>query len=82
MRHPVVKKWVSSPDLLIFTQFHTYILKNWTMLFPTNFFSVSEKIGFCWKKHEADFFDFMQRRVARYSCFDFFPVQNEGPCKD
>ena len=35
----------SSPDLLIFSQFHRHSLKNRTMLFPTTFISRSEKIG-------------------------------------
>ena len=33
-RHPNVNKWVSSPDLLNFSQFHRHIFKTPTMLTP------------------------------------------------
>ena len=60
-------------DLLFFSKFHRHILKNRTMLFPTTFISVSEKIDVGLKKHAANFyFNFTRRRVVRYSCFDFF----------
>ena len=66
-------KWVSSPDLLIFRQFHRHILKNGTMLFPATFISTSEKIGVGLEKQRAIFFfNFTQRWVVQYSCFDFF----------
>ena len=49
------------------------------MLFLTTFNSASQNIGVGLEKQAADFyFDFTQRRVVRYSCFDFFPAQNEG----
>ena len=73
-RHPNVNKWVSSPYLLIWSQFHRHILKNQTVLFPTTFISASEKISVGLKKQAANFqFNFTGRKVARYSCFDFFP---------
>ena len=73
MRNPNVNKWASSPDLLIFRQFHRHILENQTMLFPTTFISAQEKIGVGLKKQAAKFlFNFIQRRVVCYSCFDFF----------
>ena len=105
MRNSNVNKWASSPDLLIFSQFHRHILENQTVLIPTTFISAPEKIGVGLKnilenqtvlipttfistpekigvglkKQAANFlFNFIPRRVVRYSCFDFFPVQNEG----
>ena len=47
---PNVNKRVSSPNLLILSQFHKHILKTRTMLFPTTFISASEKIGVGLKK--------------------------------
>ena len=71
-RHPNVNKWINSQDLLIFSKFHGHILKNQTMLFRT-FISASEKTGVGLKKQAANFyFNFTQRRVVQYSCFDFF----------
>ena len=68
-----VNKQLSSPALLIFSQFHRHILKNRTMLFKTPFISVSKRIGVGLKKQAAVFyFNFTQRRVVRYSCFDLF----------
>ena len=80
MRHPNVNKRVSSPDLLIFSQFHRHIFKNRAMLCPTTFISMSEKIGVGLKKKTAAnfYFNFIWRKVVHYSCSDFFPVQNEG----
>ena len=43
-RHSNVNKRVSSPDLLIFRQFHRHILKNQTVLFPATSVSTPEKI--------------------------------------
>ena len=54
-RPPNVNKRVSSPDLLNLSQFHRHILKNRTVLFPTTFISVSEKIGVGLKKQTAYF---------------------------
>ena len=72
-RHPNVNKRVSSPDLLIFRQFHRHILKNRTVLFPVTFISTSEKTGVGLEKQAANFyFNFTWRRVVRYSCFYFF----------
>ena len=71
-RHPNVNKWINSQDLLIFSKFHGHILKNQTMLFRT-FISALEKTGVGLKKQAANFyFNFTQRRVVQYSCFDFF----------
>ena len=72
-RHPNVNKWVSSPDLPIFSKFHRHILKNWRMLFPKTFISALEKIDVGLKKQAANFsFSFTGRRIVWYSCFDFF----------
>ena len=38
---------------MIFSQFHRHILKYGTMLFPTTFISMSEKIGVGLKKQVA-----------------------------
>ena len=60
-------------------QTYIHILKNQTMLFPATFISLSVKIGVGLEKQTANFyFNFTRRWVAQYSCFDFFPVQNEG----
>ena len=85
-------KRVSSPDLLNFSQFYRHNFKTRTMLFSTTFISASEKIGVDLKKKKTKqnkkkkqkqvailfLFNFTRRRVVRYSCFDFSPVQNEG----
>ena len=72
-RHPNVNKRVSSPDLLIFRQFHRHILKNRTMLFPTAFISTSGKIGVGLEKQAAIFYiSFTRRWIVWYSYFDFF----------
>ena len=55
MRHPNISKRVSSPDVLIFRQFHRHILKNRTMLFPATFISTLEKIGVGLEKQVAIF---------------------------
>ena len=65
-----VNKGVSSPDLLIFIQFHRHILKNRTMLLPTRFISASEKIGEGKSDIRVLYFFF-------FFFFFFFPVQNE-----
>ena len=52
--HPNVNKHVNSP-LLIFCQFHSYILKNRTMLFPATLIFMSEKIGVGLVKQAANF---------------------------
>ena len=62
MRHPNVNKWVNSPVLLIFHQFHRHILKNQTVLFPTTFISTSEKIGVGLKKQVAILYFSFNRR--------------------
>ena len=51
-RHPNVNKWISSPDLCNFRQFHRHILKNRTMLFTATFISASEKIEVGLKKNK------------------------------
>ena len=83
-------KRVSFPDLLNFSQFYRHNFKTRTMLFPTTFISASEKIGVGLEKKNKKktkkkkqvailfLFHFTRRRVVRYSCFDFSPVQNEG----
>ena len=71
---------VSSPDLLIFSQFHGHILINQTMLFPTTFISAQEKIGVGLEKH-ALIFNLMSP-VEGWSdipVLTYFPVQS-GRC--
>ena len=47
------------------------------MLFPKTFISASEKIDVGLEKQAVNFyFNFTQRRVVRYSCFDFFSCAN------
>ena len=59
-RHSYVNKRISSPDLLILSQFQRHILKNRTLLFPKTSISASEKTGVGLKKQEANFyFNFM-----------------------
>ena len=49
------------------------------MLFSATVTTTSEKIGVGLEKQAANFyFSFTRRWVVRYSCLDFFPVQNEG----
>ena len=73
-RHTNVNKRVSSPDLLIFRQFHRHILKKSDNAVPNNFhFYAREKIGVGLEKQAAIFhFSFTRRWEVWYSCFDFF----------
>ena len=76
-RHANVNKRVSSPDLLIFSQFHRHILKDQTMLFPTTFISASEKIGVWASKSKLQIFDYISPGQGKSD----IPVSTFFQCK-